>query len=247
MDDKPALPASPPARRWLLWSAAVGVFLLAVAGAGIAIFLGQRPIEPAPLAGDLTVTILRVKGGNITSTRIDEPGALPVRAGDKMHLTARYSEPAFTYLLWLKTDGKVAPLYPWNVDNLELTDADQPPPLTRAAAIVFNPMTLGNGWTFDKQGGLETVLLLARRTPLEDDVRLGSILASVPPVKMRDPGEAAILRRDRKDTAMASLLSLRRGNDDESTKSDRALAEVLEKLSGPFELIRAVRFAHEGN
>jgi hypothetical protein len=240
------LPIAPRTRRRWLWGAAAAVTLFAAIGV---FFLGwgllQRPPEVS-LEGELIVIVMKKGGEGKESSRIEELGAVPVRAGDKMHLTVRFNQPACTYLVWLDSHGKAAPLYPWNQDNIEVKEVTQRPPDCQPVKIIFSPMTIGNGWEFDRQGGLETVLLLARRTPLGENVRLGALLGSAPVAKLRDPCEVAIFGLDRRKGSVESLLSLKRGSAAEVREVDASLLALMDRVKDEFELIRAVRFAHEG-
>jgi hypothetical protein len=177
--------------------------------------------------------------------RVEEPGALPVRASDWMSVEVHFNQPAFTYLVWLDCQGQAVPLYPWNYDSIEVKDLNQPPPLRRPAKVIFSP-TLGTGWRFGPRGGLETVLLLARRTPLGEGTRLGSLLGTVPTAKMRLRDEVAVLGLGVGSDSVSTLLASNRGPEEEARAADESLGPLLVRLRHHFELIRAVRFAHEG-
>jgi hypothetical protein len=45
--------------------------------------------------------------------RLDRPGALPLKAGDRFWIEARINRPAYLYLFWVGSDAKITPLYPW--------------------------------------------------------------------------------------------------------------------------------------
>jgi hypothetical protein len=89
------------------------------------------------------------------------------------------------------------------------------------------------------------VLLLARRTPLGEDAKLGSALASLPIPPMRQPHELAVLGFDRGSDPVWAALTRDRGTEEEAREVDRPLLERLARLRDQFELIRIVRFAHE--
>src|SRR5438067_2419988 len=163
-------------RRWLLF---FPIALVVGGGAALAWWRGApAKQEVKPLDGKLTV-LVRPADRTIEPIPIEQPGALPVVADGAMCLDAQLNEPGFIYLIWLDAAGHVLPLYPWNNESLEVMDANESPPVRRASKLVFSPL-LGRTWTFGKQAGMETVVLLARRTPLPSDVRLGSFFASLP-------------------------------------------------------------------
>ena len=70
--------------------------------------------QPAPtaLAGELTVRVWSRGEGGKRGLKIDDPGALPLLAGELVHLEARLNQPAYPYLLWLDGQGHVSVLYP---------------------------------------------------------------------------------------------------------------------------------------
>lgn len=224
----------------LLLAGALVVYLVIRQGASPAV-----DGSPEPLKGELQVFVRSLEPGGETLL-IDEPGALPVRAGQLMNLQVSLNQPAFVYLVWLDCEGRVVPLYPWNKeDEMQVKDVNEPVDAGRGK-VVRNPMTLGKGWTFGKRGGLETILLLVRRTALPDDVRLGGLLGTLPVAKMRMPDELAVLGLDHSDASVSTLLEQSRGNPEEARKADEPLRTLMGRLQKHFDLIRVVRFAHEG-
>ena len=228
-------------RRWLL----LAVLVLLAGGAVFMRWHGslQRPAE-VPLDGELSI-VVRSAGGAKDNLQVGEPGALPVRASDWMSVEVHFNQPAFTYLVWLDCNGQAIPLYPWNYDRIEVTELNQPPPVRRPAKVIINP-TLGTGWKFGQRGGLETVLLLARRTPLSEGTQLGSLVGTLPPTKMRLRDELVVLGVGSEADSVATLHASDRGPEVEARAADEPLRALLVRLRGHFELIRAVRFAHEG-
>jgi hypothetical protein len=220
------------------------IALLAGGGAFAAWWYGSPKQEAGALDGKLIV-IVRPPERAVEPLLVEEAGALPVRAGGIMSLEVQLDPPAYAYLVWLDTEGQVVPLYPWNHDTIEVTDVNQPPPVRRSAKVVYSP-PIGGGWKFGKRGGLETVLLLARRTPLDSGTRLGPLLGQFPPPKLRLRDELVVLGLDGGSESVSTLLARSRGPEDEARAIDEPLRAALVRLRGQFELIRAVRFAHEG-
>src|SRR5262249_35850937 len=122
--------------------------------------------------------------------------ALPVRNQEQLRLEARLSAPAHVYLLWLDSDGRVTPLYPWNERKLVIRDAAVPPPDRPAQAQVSLPLPgpdgRSEGYTMTGKSGLETIVLLARRAPLPAEVNLARLIGPAPVTPLRDPLEFAV-------------------------------------------------------
>ena len=205
---------------------------------------GQAASVPAvavALTGKLDVFV-RPAGRAIEPLAVEAAGALPARPGGVMSLQVQLSEPAYTYFVWLDCREKALPLYPWNIETLDVTDLGQPPPLRKPAKVIYSPL-LGGGWEFGDKGGLETVLLLARRTPLPADVNLATIIKPLPHAVAATPTELTILGLDG-GADSPTVLHPAGSAETPGLKPDDPLGPLLISLGEHFELIRAVRFAH---
>jgi serine/threonine protein kinase len=195
-------------------------------------------IAEAPLAGDLSVRLWSADGSK-SGRLIDMPGALPARPGELVHIEVQLKLPAYSYILLLDSQGMVNPLYPWK-PGANLVN----PPVPALTAEVHSPPQLDRGWALDDNSGLETVLLLARRTPLPADYDLAAKIGKLQSVPLRHPEEYASLAGDRWESNRSQGKTLHRGFTTEAKKIDEPLLAVFERLRPDFELIRAVRFAH---
>ena len=241
-----ARPTSTESRRRRLLVLIVAAVLMGVA---VVMLLVRKPWSAAPLDAELAVRITSPDGSkDDAAVDGDGSGALPVRAGERMTIGARLSQPAYYYLLWLDSQGRVVPLYPWNLEEIKIGDVNTPPAFHGPGkpVSVFSPNVIGRGWTFGKPGGLETVLLLARRTPLPPEVKLAELLTPLPPAPMRHREEAVSLRFDRGQAAPSAALARNRGDETAAREVDQPLLQRMEKLREHFDVVRAVRFAHEG-
>lgn len=194
--------------------------------------------------GKLTV-LVRPPDRKLEPVSVDTPGALPARTGGAMYLEAQFPKPVFIYLIWIDAAGKIKPLYPWNNETIEVTDFSQPPPVRRATNRVFSPM-LGRDWTLDGPPGMETVLLLARDTALPANVNLGEVLSDVtlhrPP---SHPAELATFAVARGGKSVEMTPGTGPGNTSKEDTSDVPFKQLLVRLAEYFDLVRAVRFAHQ--
>ena len=237
----PIAPGRTSRRRKWIWLLAA----FAILGAGVVTAIVIDSQNKSPDAGVLDgklVVIVRPPEHAVEPLQVEEPGAVPVRSGGIMSLQVQLNQPAYAYLVWLDCEGQVMPLYPWNHDTLEVRDVNQPPPERRAANIVYNP-PIGAGWKFGKKSGLETVLLLARRTHLEPGTQLGPLLAGIPPPSLRNRNEVAVLGLAPGKDSLTTILELHRGDDARAV--DEPLRAAMVRLRDHFELVQAVRFAHE--
>ena len=94
--------------------------------------------------------------------------------------------------------------------------------------------------------GLETVLLLARLTPLPPDLNLADLIGQLPPAPLRNPGEFAGRGGDEGQPVDSLNLGENRGVEKEAAAIDDPLLGLMQRLREHFEVIRAVRFAHQG-
>ena len=235
----PTLQSRVQRRLWILFI----VFMCAGGIYGAVNFRSPTSQAKQPLDGKLIIYVRSSQRGE-ESKPIEQAGALPVRANGIMSLEANFSQPARAYFVWFDCEGRVLPLYPWNYDTLEVTDINQPPPTRIGAKVIYSP-PIGGGWTFGKKGGIETVLLLARREPLDSNVSLGPLLNLPPSPKMQHREELVGLKVNRGDESVSTLFSNNRGKEEESRAADEQLITMMAGLREHFELIRVVRFTHE--
>lgn len=200
----------------------------------------QSQETPPAKAAQFTVLVRSAKRGE-EPLSIEDPKALPAQSGGAMYLEAQLSEPAFIHLIWIDCTGRVNPLYPWNNETIETTDLNQTPPSRRASSRVFSPM-LGRDWPLKDGSGMETVLLLIRRTPLPEGSNWGETLASWTAPPLRDPGEFVVFSLEGDKQHVKLVKSRNRGTEIE--EADAQLVERMTALGKHFDYVEAVRFAH---
>jgi hypothetical protein len=217
----------------IAFGARVAVGALVAGAVTLVLWFALRPTATLPLDGKLNV-LVRPPDRTLEPVAVEQPGAVPVQSGGAMFMDVRLNQPAFAYLVWIDSEGQILPLYPWNNESLEIKDISQSPPERRPTNLVFSPM-LGRNWTFGDVTGTETVLLLARRTPLPEGMQLGDLLQSRPPQLQRP-------------TETIALGLTKSGKPDSESKAggkkDIKLAAFLKPLGEHFELVRAVQFFH---
>jgi hypothetical protein len=220
----------------------LGVGLLAAGQCGL-----WRKLCEQPLRGDLIVSTWpegedRPKHG----LRIGiDPLAVPIAATAHLHLEARLNQPAYVYLIWLDGQGVATPLYPWNNERIQVVTLGAAPE-QKPLAVVHNPSKPGTGWRPYATGGMDTVLLLARKTPMPADVTLANLLGTVPSAAPGQPGEVVIRGFNQGQQADEVARDLNRGCHAEVEKTERRLLLIMDQLKDHFELIRAVQFSRVG-
>ncbi len=202
------------------------------------------PVEP--LSGDLSVQVWSPKGQGLKQGwRVEDPESLPVMNGEQVHLQVRLNRAAYVYVLWVTSEGKVLPLYPWTAPKLGFAS---PLPDPTPTTVVDCPAQLDGGWPVTGVSGLESAFLLARDTPLPRDVDLVREIGRLPVSRHFNPREVVwleyaqgrpVARRSNPDHRDLSL--------DEPQRIDDSLLNMMERLRPHFGLLKAVRFAHQGN
>ncbi len=201
------------------------------------------PASPA-LAGELIVRVWSKDEGGKRGLKVDEPGALPLLAGELVRLEARINQPAYPYLLWLDGQGHISVLYPRQDHKFGGS-----PVVEHVRATLDSPEALDGGHKMKGPGGLETALLLVRRTPLPSTVDLAASLGPLRPSPLRSELEVAVRGGDEGQPVETLRLALHRGIDQaETIKIDDPLLQLMERLrtQNHFDVIKAVRFAYRG-
>lgn len=209
---------------------------------------GANTPAPAALTGQLEVLLWSATpDGPKQGIRVQDANALPAKAGERVQIRAKLNTPAYVYLVLIDSQGQAVPLAPWNPTNKLAVKHFLPLPANlQPTTEISSPPNTAMGWPLNHKDGLETILLLARRTPL--DIDLGPLLANMPAVRLRNP-EEVLERGSDTDGPMLNLLDqhrTHRGFDDDAAQIDEPLLELLQRLRPHFDLIRAVRFAHQG-
>ena len=132
--------------------------------------------EPGPLKGVLHLRIDDPANPDRRNLRLDQPGALPIKAGDPFHIEARLSRPAYLYLFWIGSDARVSPMYPWKPGHW-----DARPEREEKRDRLDLPAQADQAWTVPAGSpGIDVLLLLAREgspLPRRDEETLARLLS----------------------------------------------------------------------
>ncbi len=184
------VPVAPPrqSRRWkrplaaaIALTALVGLFLSPLLLPRVRAWLfspaAQPAVPPAPAAykGYIDVTIYDPSNPHRQYVRLNGSDVVPLKAGDGIAIEAEMNPPAYLYVLWIDADGTVDPVYPWEPGDWNTRPVDeQPVGRLLRPADGFYPLK-------PSAPGMETLVLLARETPLPQGVDLKAELGKVEP------------------------------------------------------------------
>jgi serine/threonine protein kinase len=197
--------------------------------------------SPSLLSGELTVRVWTPGEKGKHGWSVEDPRTLPVLCGERVRVETRLNQKAFVYLLWLDSQGEVASLYPWHDRHFGMR-----PEKEAERETVVSPLAVDEGWPIQGPGGLETALLLARRTPLPATTDLAALIGRLPPSPLHDPQELAVLGVDSGQPILMAQQGVHRGIAEVATKIDEPILRLLERLKPHFEMIRLARFAYQG-
>lgn len=146
-----------------------GGLLLMIAGLGLA--------ADEPLRGSIHLRIDDPANLRRRGLRLDQPGVVPLKARDRFRIEARLNRPAYLYVFWIDSDGRVGPIYPWAPGLW-----DRRPAREVKTDRLDLPLPSDKAWEIPPgEPGLETVVLLAReQSPLPRDLDLPRLLGGSP-------------------------------------------------------------------
>ena len=216
--------------------------------------LGARGDEPQrsetghgaaePLRGSIHLRIDDPADPRRRNLRLDQPAALPLKAHDRFRIEAKLNRPAYLYVFWIGSDGKVAPIYPWAPGHWERRPAKE----AKSDRLDLPPKT-GEAWEIPAgDAGLEAVVLLAREeSPLPRGVDLAERLAGLPAQSRRSLDTAVWIENGREVTLdshdRAAPSSKTRKSDDPVLRFRRLLQDRVETVG---DYSQAVLFSNRG-
>jgi hypothetical protein len=203
---------------------------------------GGRPL-PAPLKGFIDVEMTRPGDEMRRRLRLHDVGALPLKVGDVVFIELKLNRPAFVYVVWIDTKGLAGPVYPWIKGEWQNRPTKEDPVPHLRLPLDGNLYRIMPG-----PPGLETLMLLARESPLSplENDELHRRLEGLGPQKWLDPfdvawfedGEVVHGEPERGPDLMRPVGAV---NPAEQTQ------EILRRrLTGLFTYTRAVCFGNEG-
>ncbi len=209
-------------------------------GSQVAPAADRRPI-PAPtqpLKGRINLLVVKSKDGTRRRLRLQDPRAVPLRAADEFRIEARLDRPAYLYLFWVGSEGKVAPLYPWKENDWSQRPAEEHKVSGAELPGIFDdvlemPVS---------PPGLETLVLLAREDsplPQEDEVKLAQALSGTP-VPLPDDLTKAIWIEDGEEVVFERSSGTRRNRAGEDDLSRGIPSPKTRKSDDPVLRIRAL-------
>jgi hypothetical protein len=232
----------------------LGNVLLTLAGLGLGVDEPRR-LEPrrgdaAPLHGSIHLRIDDPANPRRRSLQLDQLGDLPLKARDRFRIEARLNRKAYLYVLWLGSDGKVAPIYPWKDQDWTTRPArEEKLENLDPLEVVVDTFSLPPA-----APGLETLVLLAREDsplPRGADTTLERDLIGTRTTWLPDGKNAAIWLENGRAFSFDA-----KGNDREMSgltthKSDDPVLRIRqllkEKLSNLGAYHRAVIVPNRGN
>lgn len=193
-----------------------------------------------PLTSELNIYVFRP--GSEEGLEIGQHSdAVPVRTGDGVQVHVKLNQPGYVYILWLDGKGTIHPYYPWEIRNNHRSFQFLPEPLTKVVEFKYPPAT---GTVATGPSGLETIILVARLTPLPSDFDWETMIPEdTRTFPLRKEREVVIRSWDRGENRVRRVLDQDRGPSTEMVKIDTPLSQLMERLQPHFDSIRAVRFA----
>ncbi|MEZ6112477.1 MAG: serine/threonine-protein kinase [Pirellulaceae bacterium] len=192
------------------------------------------------LAADLDVLIWDPVNSLRRNVSIAQQGVAPLRIGDHVRVVVRMERPAHVYLVWIDSLGSATPVFPWSQPSWS-SPIERDMPVSELSL----PEDADVFWPLEGRPGMETLVLLARETPLPAAATAETWFAGLPVQTMMQNKQALVWFSQGLPIAAGSQA---RGPkffdpkrvDDPALTMHRTLAERLNEL---FPLFRSVSFA----
>src|SRR5262249_39196270 len=175
--------------------------------------------------------------------RLNDQGALPLKAGDQFCIEVELNRPAYLSVLWIDPDGTVQPVYSWTPGHWEERPAQETP-----IARLRRPEARNEFYELPRgTPGMVTLLLLSRETPLPPEVDLGAELGT-PRVQKEQDIRAAVWFENGAEVRdesgrRAMRFDVKRRDDPVLEVQERVRTQLLGRY---FSYTRAVSFASQG-
>jgi hypothetical protein len=233
----------PEIRRQLPWPMLVAVLVIAGLSGGQPLAPASGEGEPEPLKGALHLRIDDPANPRRRNLRLDQDGALPLKAHDLFRIEARLNRKAYLYLFWIGSDGKVGPIYPWAPGHW-----DRRPAREEKTDRLDLPPKNDEAWEIPAgDAGLEAVVLLAREQsplPREREAELARLLVGSTAQRRPSLDKAVWIENGQEvvDRTMPSTKT--RKSDDPVLRFRRLLQDKVQPMG---DYSQAVMFPNQGS
>jgi hypothetical protein len=201
---------------------------------------GEPTLLP-PFKGSIDARVWAPKPPRRQWMKLHEPEALPLRVDDEIRILVQLNRPGYLYVLWIDSEGKVQPVYPWQEGNWTKRPKQEEP-----RKELNLPQDDGIYRNQSAPAGMETLALLVSAKRLPEDVSLPELLGELGPQTLADPKEMAWFENGRlvlDEPGRAPTLK--------SQTSDnpviRTQQRFQKKVGRLFDYTRAVSFANLGS
>jgi hypothetical protein len=109
---------------------------------------------------------------------LGDPGAMPLQHGDRIRIEAVVNRPAYLSIIWIDSEGVPQPVYPWKPGKwVRPAGPEKPVDHVQLPEVVDGVV---KGWEVEGPPGMETLILLARESPLPPEVDLRELFSGLP-------------------------------------------------------------------